>query len=73
MSERETLLRDIDAFLRQQRMAETRFGLAAVNDGHLIRRLRAGGNLTLRTVERVRAFMHAHPPPAAQYEQQEAA
>jgi TnpA family transposase len=57
MTDRDTLLREIDAFCEREGMSETRFGRAALNDGHFLRRLREGGNITLRTVERVRAFM----------------
>lgn len=57
MTDRDTLLREIDAFRERVGMSETRFGRAALNDGHFLRRLRQGGNITLRTVERVRAFI----------------
>jgi hypothetical protein len=55
MTDRDTLLREIDAFREREGMSETRFGRAALNDGHFLRRLREGGNITLRTVERVYA------------------
>ena len=61
MTERDTLLREIDAFCEREGMTATRFGRAALNDGHFLRRLREGGNITLRTVERVRAFINAQP------------
>lgn len=63
MSDRDTLLREIDAFLERTGMTETRFGRAALNDGHFLRRLRQGGNITLRTVERVQAFMRTGQQP----------
>ena len=54
---------EIDAYRQRVGMTETRFGRAALNDGHFLRRLREGGNITLRTVERVRAFMDAGSQP----------
>jgi hypothetical protein len=57
MSDRNILLAEIDAFRRRHGTSETRFGREALNDGHFVRRLREGGNITLRTVEKVRAFM----------------
>ena len=56
----ETLLRDIEAFCRRHRMAETYFGARAVNNGKLLARLREGRTVTLSTAERVRAFMAQH-------------
>lgn len=63
MTDRDTLLREIDAFRQREGMTETRFGRAALNDGHFLRRLRHGGNITLRTVERVQAFMRDYDQP----------
>src|SRR4029079_2301914 len=42
-------------------LAESTFGRLAVNDGKLIARLREGGRITQRTLERVRAYVAAHP------------
>lgn len=53
----ETLLFDIDAFLRDVAMAETTFGRHAVNDGKFVGRLREGAGVTVATVDRVRAYM----------------
>src|SRR5262249_7621325 len=36
-----------------------KFGLAAVNDGHLVTNLRKGNSVTLKTADRVRAFIGA--------------
>lgn len=55
----ETLLFDIDAFLRDVAMAETTFGRHAVNDGKFVGRLREGAGVTVATVDRVRAYMAA--------------
>ena len=54
------LLEEIEAFVRDHRMAETTFGRLAANDGKLVGRLRAGKGITTRTVEKVRAFMGAN-------------
>lgn len=51
------LLATIEPFLRERKMAETAFGLSAVNDGKLIARLRRGANITASTQIRVRAFI----------------
>lgn len=79
MSDRNALLSEINAYRARVGMAETRFGRLALNDGHFVRRLREGGNITLRTVDRVRAFMRAsesaapRPDLARPQPQQEAA
>jgi phosphopantothenoylcysteine decarboxylase / phosphopantothenate---cysteine ligase len=51
------LLAEIEAFLAQSGLTPTKFGLAAVNDGHLVANLRKGNSVTLKTADRVRAFM----------------
>ena len=51
------LLADIHAFRAKAGMERTRFGIEAVNDGHLLTRLQAGREPRRATVERVRAFM----------------
>jgi phosphopantothenoylcysteine decarboxylase/phosphopantothenate--cysteine ligase len=38
-------------------VSPTKFGLAAVNDGHLIKNLRGGASVTLKTADKVRAYM----------------
>ena len=51
------LLIDIEAFLAEFGVSPTKFGLAAVNDGHLIKNLRSGASVTLKTADKVRAYM----------------
>src|SRR5689334_14665081 len=51
------LLAEIEAFLADSGLTPTKFGLAAVNDGHLVANLRRGHSVTLKTADRVRAFM----------------
>lgn len=52
-----TLIRQIDAFIALHGMTDTAFGLAAVNDGKIVPRIRSGKNITLRTVHRLTDFM----------------
>lgn len=54
------LLSEIEAFLSDRKIAETTFGRLAVNDGKFVGRLRAGKNMTLSTVEKVRCFLRDH-------------
>lgn len=55
-----TLLTEIEAFCHRNAMAETAFGLRALNDKGFVRELRNGRDLKLSTVEKVRAWMAAH-------------
>jgi len=52
-----SLLAEIEAFLEESGVTPTKFGIAAVNDGHLVKNLRAGSSVTLKTADRVRAYM----------------
>jgi phosphopantothenoylcysteine decarboxylase / phosphopantothenate---cysteine ligase len=56
------LLTEIEAFLADSGLTATKFGLAAVNDGHLVANLRRGNSVTLKTADRVRAFMRSSAP-----------
>lgn len=51
------LLSEIEAFLAETGMAPTKLGLTAVNDSHLVKRLRQGSSVTLKTADKVRAYM----------------
>ena len=71
MDDCSNLLHEIETFLAAHRLADTTFGLKAVNDGKLVDRLRAGGDVTTRKAERIRRFMAEHdaqcgPPPSRQ-------
>lgn len=57
------LLRDIEAFLETSGMTATALGLAAVNDGHLVRDLREGVDIRASKIDRVRKFMADYRPP----------
>lgn len=59
------LWREVERYLAATGMGPTPFGVAAVRDGTVVGRLRQG-RVTLRTAERVRAFMREHPPVAAE-------
>jgi phosphopantothenoylcysteine decarboxylase / phosphopantothenate---cysteine ligase len=52
-----TLLAEIEAYLARTGATATKFGLAAVNDGHLVANLRKGNGITLKTADKVRAYM----------------
>lgn len=49
MESTEQLISRIKAYCKKHDMAESTFGLRAVNDGKLVSRLNAGGSITLRT------------------------
>src|SRR5262245_42189102 len=52
-----SLLTEIEAYLSRTGASPTKFGLAAVNDGHLVANLRKGHSITLKTADKVRAYM----------------
>lgn len=62
------LLSDIDRFLHRSGLAETTFGLRAVNDGKFVSGLRKGRRVWPETEARVRDFIasysEATPEPA---------
>lgn len=57
MSTHQILLAEIEAFLVRHGMAPTTFGLEVCNDAKLVSDLRAGRDMKLSMVDRVRAFM----------------
>jgi phosphopantothenoylcysteine decarboxylase/phosphopantothenate--cysteine ligase len=61
------LLAEIEAFLAGSGVTATKFGIAAINDGHLVANLRKGSSVTLKTADKVRAYMASQrrPTPAA--------
>jgi hypothetical protein len=56
---RSQLLRQIEGFLADRKMAETTFGRLAVNDGKFVGRLRSGSNMTIDTIIKVVSFIEA--------------
>jgi len=57
MTEREKFISDIEAFIADTGVAATEFGRLTMNDKKFVGRLRAGSDVRLDTVERVRRFM----------------
>lgn len=57
MDTQKQLLAEIECFLKDRKMTETRFGLLAVNDGKFVGRLRAGSNMMLATIDKVRGYL----------------
>lgn len=57
MSTHAQLLLEIERFLLTHGLAPTTFGRKAVNDVKFVANLRNGGDVTTRTLDRVRAFM----------------
>jgi phosphopantothenoylcysteine decarboxylase/phosphopantothenate--cysteine ligase len=59
------LLSEIEAFLAATGMAATALGREAVNDSHLVARLRKGNSVTLKTADKVRAYLARQRQPRA--------
>ena len=57
MDPQDQLLLEIEEYLQDRKIAETTFGRLAVNDGKFMARLRGRANMTLATLNRVRAFI----------------
>ena len=51
------LLAEIHAYRERHKLDRTGFGIAAMNDGHLLPRLEAGRQPRQDTIDRVRRFM----------------
>ena len=60
MDQARLLLDEIADFCRRTGMAESTFGRRAVNDGKFVSRMRFGGRVTTRTIEKIRDFMVEH-------------
>ena len=56
------LLTQIEGFIESHRLSEWQFGEQAVNDRHFVRQLRAGRDLRMSTVAKVRDFMATYSP-----------
>ncbi|MEE8397219.1 MAG: hypothetical protein V3S29_14275, partial [bacterium] len=57
MSEIELFVAEIESYCRRLGMAESTFGLKAVNDGKFVNRLRSGKRVTTATIEKAREAM----------------
>ena len=51
------LLAEIEEFLSATDMGSTYLGLSAANNGHIVKRLRAGGDVHATTAHLLRKFM----------------
>ena len=60
----EQFLERIKSFQKHHNLADTTFGVRAVNDGHFIKWLKNGGSPTIRRANKVIAFMQNFPDPA---------
>jgi|GEM_PF-3290637 len=54
---RDQLLEEVEEFCAEHGIAESSLGLYALNAGHFMKRVRAGGDMNLKSVERLRAYM----------------
>lgn len=59
MSTLRSLVAEIEAFCRDRSMSEAAFSEAVAKDGKFIKRIREGGQITVRKLDEVRAFMAA--------------
>jgi hypothetical protein len=51
------LLRELDAFLNRRGIADSTFGIRAVGDAHLVKRIRDSRPIRRSTVLKIRKFM----------------
>jgi hypothetical protein len=58
----EHLIAQIDAFLAEHGMSDSRFGQLALNDRHFVRQLRDKRDVRMSTVDKVQQFMAAYQP-----------
>lgn len=56
-STRAALLREVEAFLKETAMGHCTLGLNCDGNGHLVERLRAGGDVKTATADQLKAFM----------------
>ena len=61
----DTLIEDIEGFCALNQMSERQFGELVLNDAKLVPQLRAGRDVRMSTVARIRAFMAAYRADAA--------
>ena len=59
----QALLKEIELFLMAHRLTPTAFGIAAVNDGHLVHDLRRDRDAAILStkIDRIRKFMNEYP------------
>lgn len=59
--QRSEVLEQISTYCRASGLAESTFGRRAVNDGKLVARIRDGGRITARTLDRIQRFIDDNP------------
>ena len=59
MSVSAQVLSEIEAFLQRAQMAPSSFGKRALNDERFVFRLRKGGNVTAKSLDRARDFIRS--------------
>lgn len=59
MSTLQSLLAEIESFCRDRSMSEAAFSAAVAKDGKFVNRIREGGQITVRKLDEVRAYMAA--------------
>ena len=62
MTEKSTLLEQIEGYCQITNIAESTFGFLAVNDGKLCSRLRSGKDVTLATAKKIQSYISQHTP-----------
>jgi hypothetical protein len=72
-SEIQQLLNEITDYCKKAEISESTFGRQVVNDGKFVSRLRSGRGVTLKTMNRVREYIRAHPPGPDSISEKEAA
>ncbi len=60
--QRSEILDEIAGYCRVAGLAESTFGRRAVNDGKLVGRIRDGGRISAKTLDRIRTFISDNPP-----------
>ncbi len=65
MTRIEILLVRIEKYCRREKIGESTFGLRAVNDGKLVRQIREGRSITIRTLERIEELLDGSAERAA--------
>ena len=57
---RASVIAGIETFLKTTGIAEHRFGIEAVGDTKVLRRLRRGYGVSLSTIERIESYIEGH-------------
>ena len=60
--QRSEILHEISSYCRVAGLAESTFGRRAVNDGKLVGRIRDGGRISAKTLDRIRGFITQNEP-----------